>query len=40
MAAKMAVSKAVKLGVEMVEKKAAGRVESKDIKRAALWVGK
>ena len=40
MAAQMAVSKAAKLGDEMVETKAAGRVELKDIERAALGVGK
>lgn len=36
----MVVSKAAKLGVEMVETKAAGRVELTDIERVALWVGK
>ncbi len=40
MAALMVVSKAAKLGVEMVETKAAGRAELKDKERVVLWVGK
>ena len=40
MAALMVVSKAAKLGVEMVETKAAGRAELKDKERVVSWAGK